>query len=108
MPSLALLFELAERARFCMVLMVRRSSEKSQNFVSLENAKRLAAAWCEYLESHAYRRVYSCVVRPHTPRRAGTGIGKIRSRKVGGEWLLLLPREVYLKGWSGLDIHRRP
>jgi hypothetical protein len=98
MPALALLFELAERA-----------GQSSEGFVGaprgvdlkirLDQARR-AAAWCEYLESHA-RRVYSCVVTPQL-RAARELAEKIRSRKVGAHGFFSC-REVYLKGWSGLD-----
>jgi putative DNA primase/helicase len=98
MPALALLFELAERAG--------RSSEGSVGAprgidlkIRLDQARR-AAAWCEYLESHA-RRVYSCVVTPQL-RAARELAEKIRSRKVGDGGFFSC-REVYLKGWSGLD-----
>jgi putative DNA primase/helicase len=97
MPSLALLFELADRA----------SSEGfdgsqlalSQNFVTLRHARQ-AAAWCDYLESHA-RRVYSCIVTPQL-RAAHELAGKIKRRRVGvgGSFSC---REVYLNGWTGLD-----
>ncbi len=98
MPALALLFELAERAG--------RGSEGSVGAprgidlkIRLNQARR-AAAWCEYLESHA-RRVYSCVVTPQL-RAARELAEKIRSRKVGADGFFSC-REVYLKGWSGLD-----
>jgi putative DNA primase/helicase len=51
MPSLALLFELADRASIegfdgsCLA--------GRENFVSLEHTRQ-AAAFCDYLESHAY------------------------------------------------------
>jgi hypothetical protein len=67
--------------------------------VSLHHA-RLAAAWCEYLESHA-RRVYSCIVTPQL-RAARELADKIKKRKVGADGFFSC-REVYLKGWSGLD-----
>jgi putative DNA primase/helicase len=97
MPSLALLFELAERASSDGF--DGSSLAQSQNFVSLENA-RLAAAWCDYLESHAYR-IYSCVVSPHM-RAARELASKIRNRKVGAGGFFSC-REVYVKGWSGLN-----
>jgi putative DNA primase/helicase len=65
MPALALLFELADRAaEGGFVGFVGSPSGEIQNFgeVSLEHAKQ-AAAWSDYLESHA-RRVYSCIVTP--------------------------------------------
>jgi hypothetical protein len=86
MPSLALLFHLAEAAG-------------GGDTVSLDSTRR-AAAWCEYLESHA-RRVYSCIVTPQL-RAARELAGKIKHRKVGTEGFFSC-RDVYLKGWSGLD-----
>ena len=57
MPSLALLFELADGGA---------------GTVSLQHAKQ-AAAWCDYLESHA-RRIYSMIVSPE--RQAATELGR--------------------------------
>jgi hypothetical protein len=71
----------------------------SQNFVSLEHARK-AAAWCEYLESHA-RRVYSCIVTPQL-RAARELAERIKQRKIGAKGVFSC-RDVYLKGWSGLD-----
>jgi putative DNA primase/helicase len=98
MPSLALLFELADRA----------SSEgfeasvlaHAQNFVSLEHARQ-ATACCDYLESHA-RRIYSCIVTPRL-RAARDLAEKIQHRKVGADGQFSC-RDVYVKGWSGLDL----
>jgi putative DNA primase/helicase len=97
MPSLALLFELADLASF-------EGFEASfiaecDNFVSLEHAK-MAAAWCDYLESHALR-VYSCVVTPQL-RAAQELADKIEKRRIGANGFFSC-RDVYLKGWSGLD-----
>lgn len=89
MPALALLFELASQA----------AVDGETDTVSLEHA-RMAAAWCDYLESHA-RRVYSCVVTPQL-RAARELLDKIRKRKVGAGGFFSC-RDVYLKGWSGLD-----
>jgi len=100
MPSLALLFELADRAAGGFDGFVGANPGESQNFrVSLEHAKQ-AAAWCEYLESHA-RRVYSCVT---TSRMRGARelADKIKQKKVGANGSFTC-RDVYLKGWSGLD-----
>jgi hypothetical protein len=94
MPALALLFELADRAGaegFDGVTLATAS-----RLVTLEHAKQ-AAAWCEYVESHA-RRIYSCVVTPQ--RRAAQELAqKIRKRKLDPVFSC---RDVYLKGWSGL------
>ncbi len=98
MPSLAVLFELADSAGG-FEGSVGSTMGKSQNFVSLEHTQQ-AAAWCEYLESHA-RRVYSCVVKPQL-RAAQELAGKLKSRKVGTDGLFSC-RDIYLKGWSGLD-----
>ena len=90
MPSLALLFHLADCAK----------SGRTEDSVSLQHA-RLAAAWCAYLESHA-RRVYSCVTTPQL-RAARELASKIRQRKVPLSDNRFSLRDVYLKGWSGLD-----
>jgi hypothetical protein len=89
MPALSVLFELAAWA----------VGNGSAGTVSLEHARQ-AAAWCEYLESHA-RRVYSCVVTPQL-RAARELAEKIKKRKIGADGFFSC-REVYLKGWSGLD-----
>src|ERR1019366_8526028 len=97
MPSLALLFELADRASS--VGFDSSSLARSQNFVSLEHARQ-AAAWCDYLETHAGR-VYSCVVTPQL-RAAQELADNITKRKVGVDGLFSC-RDVYRHGWSGLD-----
>jgi putative DNA primase/helicase len=89
MPSLALLFELAEWA----------AGNSAMRAVSLDHARK-AAMWCEYLESHS-RRVYSCVTTPQL-RAARELAEKITKRKVGADGFFSC-REVYLKGWTGLD-----
>jgi putative DNA primase/helicase len=89
MPTLAVLFHLAEAAG--------RGGEADT--VRLKHAQQ-AAAWCEYLESHA-RRVYSCIVTPRL-RAARELADKIKRRKVGADGFFSC-RDVYLKGWSGLD-----
>ena len=100
MPVLALLFELADRASGGSEAFVGATPGDSNNFwVSLEHARQ-AAAWCEYLESQA-KRVYSCVVTAQM-RAARELADKIKAKKVGASGSLSC-REVYLKGWSGLD-----
>jgi putative DNA primase/helicase len=89
MPALAVLFHLAETA----------AGNGDADTVSLRHAQQ-AAAWCEYLESHA-RRVYSCIVTPQL-RAARELADKIKHRKVGTDRFFSC-RDVYLKGWSGLD-----
>jgi len=97
MPSLALLFELADRAGS--VGFEGSSLANHENFVGLEHAER-AVAWCEYLESHA-QRVYSCIVTPQM-RAARELADKIKRRKVAADRFFSC-RDIYLKGWSGLD-----
>jgi hypothetical protein len=94
MPSLALLFELADRAASGAL-----SSQTADLFVSLEHARQ-AAAFCAYLESHA-RRIYACLTTPQM-RAAQELAEKTKSNKVGVNGIFTL-RDVYLKGWSGLD-----
>jgi putative DNA primase/helicase len=101
MPSLGLLFELAAQAASdgfdgCALAY-------SQNFVSLDHAKQ-AAAWCEYLESHA-RRVYSCTEAPKlkAARDLAEKIKRreIRNKEHGSDWFSA--RDVYINGWTGLN-----
>lgn len=92
MPSLALLFELADQE-------ANGRCDPSEQQVSLKHAQQ-AAAWCEYLESHAGR-VYSCVVTPQV-RAANELSQKIKARKVGDANGWFTGRDVYLKRWSGL------
>ena len=98
MPSLALLFELAERGGFDGF--VGGPQAHSKNFVSLENAKR-AAAGCEYFESHA-KRVYSCIVTPQlrAARELADHIKRkhIANKDSGFDWFT--SRDVYRKGWA--------
>jgi putative DNA primase/helicase len=89
MPALALLFQLTDVA----------AANGGADIVSLRHAQR-AAAWCDYLESHA-RRVYSCIVTPQL-RAARELAEKIKLRKIGADGFFSC-RDVYLKGWSGLD-----
>ena len=87
MPSLALLFELADWG----------ACRSDGETVSLEHARQ-AAAWCDYLETHAAR-VYSCVASPQ--RRAARALSeKIKSREFPKVFTL---RDVYQHDWSGLD-----
>jgi putative DNA primase/helicase len=94
LPALALLFELADRAASGFDF-----TDAADLRVSLEHAKQ-AAAFCEYLESHA-NRIYSCVTTPQM-RAARELADKIKARKIGADGFFNA-REVYLKGWSGLD-----
>jgi hypothetical protein len=101
MPALALLFELADRSTnpdFAInVRFIQGDTKKAE--VSLEHARQ-AAAFCDYLESHA-KRIYSCVITPSI-RAAHVLASKIKTKKIGKDgWFSL--REVYLKNWSGLE-----
>lgn len=89
MSALSLLFEMATQA----------AGGGEAETVSLLHAQ-MAAAWCDYLESHA-RRVYSCIVTPQL-RAARELADKIKKRKIGVNGFFSC-RDVYLKGWSGLD-----
>jgi putative DNA primase/helicase len=94
MPSLALLFELADLAAAG-----GPRSDSSDFLVSLEHAKQ-AAAFCTYLESHAHR-IYSCVTTPQM-RAAQELAARIKSRKIGAD-VAFSVRDLYLKGWTSLD-----
>ena len=94
MPSLALLFELADRAAADEEIGLGMT-------VSLDHAKQ-AAVFCEYLESHA-RRVYACIISPET--RAARDLA--RHIRIHNLPEVFKTREVYLKGWSGLDSPER-
>jgi hypothetical protein len=84
MPSLALLFELADGG-------VRA--------VSLAHAQQ-AAAWCDYLESHA-RRVYAMIISPE--RQAAAELG----RRLAAGWKrtegMFSVRDVYQNDWRSLE-----
>ncbi len=90
MPSLALLFELADQAA---------SGIWSSDQVDLEHGKQ-AAACCEYLESHA-KRLYSCVTTP-AMRAAAELAEHIRAGRIGQQGTFH-GRDVYRPQWSGLD-----
>lgn len=93
MPSLAALFELADRAA--------NGDLAAEMSVNLDHAKQ-AAALCDYLEFHAHR-VYACVTSPecHAARELARHI------QHGDLPLIFSTRSVYLKGWSALDTPER-
>jgi hypothetical protein len=93
MPTLAGLFELADLAA--------RGSLGAELLISLEHTRQ-AAAFCDYLGSHA-RRVYACVVTPEC-RSARELARHIREKDISETFS---PRNVYLRGWSGLDTPER-
>ena len=89
MPSLALLFHLVDTV-----------GSGVGSAVSLQ-AARLAASWCEFLESHVRNKVYAAERQPGlSPARALAT--KIRNGAVTDS---LTPRDVYHKGWRGLKNH---
>jgi putative DNA primase/helicase len=94
MPALALLFELADLAVAGLDI-----TDSSNLLVSLEHTRQ-AAAFCDYLESHA-NRIYSCVTTPQM-RAAQELADRIKTRRVGADGFFSC-RDIYLKGWSGLD-----
>jgi putative DNA primase/helicase len=97
MPALALLFELADQA-VTGFQDFEAGPDGAYLCVSLEHARQ-AAAWCDYLETHAHR-IYSCVTTPQM-RAAQVLAEKIKKHKLGTSSFSC--RDVYLKGWSGLD-----
>jgi hypothetical protein len=98
MPSLALLFELADWAAEGPGV---AGAIGSDGFLcaSLEHAQQ-AVAWCDYLESHT-KRIYSCITTPQM-RAAQLLAEKLRKRQIAPDGFFSC-RDVYLKGWSGLD-----
>jgi hypothetical protein len=98
MPALALLFELADWAAAGPGDVENGAADQFLR-ISLEHATQ-AVAWCEYLESHA-RRIYSCVTTPQM-RAAQLLAEKLKKHQIAPDGFFSC-REVYLKGWSGLD-----
>lgn len=100
MPSLAALFELADRVHDSVGFVGSAPGTLPIIEVSLEHAQQ-AAGWCDYLETHA-RRMYSCMTSPalHAARELAD---KIRKRNVGAKDGFFSCRDVYAKCWSGLD-----
>jgi putative DNA primase/helicase len=100
MPALALLFELADRAAAGLQSLEGGPGQADDwPCISLEHTKQ-AVAWCGYLESHA-RRIYSCITTPQM-RAAQVFAEKLKKRQIAPDGFFSC-REVYLKGWSGLD-----
>jgi hypothetical protein len=83
MPAIALILHVAENGEVPEVPLIQ--------------AQR-AAAWCEFLESHA-RRVYSCVT--SLPNRLAAELGEKLKQGVLRDKFRL--RDIYLRGWAGLD-----
>jgi putative DNA primase/helicase len=101
MPSLAGLFCLIELAAKQDTSLLTFFDIQPQ-LISLDQARR-AVDWCAYLEPNA-RRVYSCIVSPAV-RSAHELVFKLKAGKLGHGTFRV--REVYLKGWSGLDTPER-
>lgn len=89
MPSLAVLFCLAEWA----------GDGGELEAIPLQSTQQ-AAAWCDYLESHAHR-LYSCITTPQM-RAARELARKLETGEVGAAGSFTA-REIYGNGWSGLD-----
>lgn len=89
MPSLAGLFELAD--------LVDQGNPLAEASITLEHTRQ-AAAFCDFLASHA-RRIYACVVTPEL-RSARELARHIAAEDVPD---VFSTRFVYLKGWSGLQ-----
>lgn len=86
MPTLSLIFHLIDAA----------SGMDVGNGVSLQAAER-AAAWCEYLESHA-RRIYGLV--ESLPIKAATTLAaRVKKKALGTSFTV---RDVYRRQWSFL------
>lgn len=92
LPTLAGLFEMADAA----------AQSRDAVSINLAHAQQ-AAAWCEYLESHA-KRIYSCVTSPEA-HAARLLAGHIEHGDIGESFST---REVYaLHHWAGLDTPER-
>lgn len=87
MPSLAALFEIADRV-------ADDGHLDDEVSVNVDHASQ-AVAFCAYLESHA-RRVYSCMVSPES--RAAHELARHISN--GDLQATFTTREIYLKGWA--------
>lgn len=86
MPSIAALLELADIDDF------------SRGAVISPDHAVAAVAWCRYLESHAWR-VYSCIVSPQCYAARELA----RHLQEGHPKSSFTARDVYVKGWRGLD-----
>jgi putative DNA primase/helicase len=84
MPSLALLFAVADGCLECVPL----------------SQTRLACDWCDYLETHA-RRVYASQARP--AHHAATALSRRLARGWKREEGVFTVRDVYRNGWNLLD-----
>jgi hypothetical protein len=92
MPSLALLLHLTDWADAQMDM----ESPLALGAVSLQSAK-LAAAWCDYLETHA-RKIFAGAIRPDL-RAAHALAARIRQHKIKDGTSV---REIYRNQWASL------
>jgi hypothetical protein len=90
MPSLAALFELAD-------MVANDEFLGDEVLVGIDHAHQ-AVAFCRYLESHA-NRVYSCLI----SLECRAAIELARHISNGELQEKFTTRDIYLKGWSGLD-----
>ena len=91
MPTLALLFELADRAAESSDGFVGSNLAESQNFVSLDHARQ-AAAYCEYLGASSKK---SVLLRDDSPDEGrARSRGKNQKTEDWSEWLLLVSRSL--------------
>lgn len=91
-PSLALIFHLIE---FVSGNIGKTTGDV--NFVQLASAEK-AAAWCDYLEQHAYR-IYAMSVNANT-NSANVILKKLREGKLSNPFTI---RDIYRKQWTGLQ-----
>lgn len=91
LPTLAGLFELADAV-------ADGTGLGSEVSINLEHA-RTAAAYCDYLRSHAHR-VYGCIVSPEV----GAAQELCRHIKAGDLSNPFTTRDVYRKCWRDLDV----
>jgi putative DNA primase/helicase len=101
MPSLALLFRLADLADQAGEgeFRITPNAGEDKLRIPLQNVRQ-AAAMCEYLESHA-RRTYSSILTPQM-RAAHELAARIKRREIGAGGIFS-SRELYRKGWASLD-----
>lgn len=91
-PSLALIFHLIEFAAGNVGI-----NTDDVNFVQLASAEK-SAAWCDYLEQHAYR-IYAMGANANTDS-ANVVLKKLREGKLSNPFTI---RDIYRKKWTGLQ-----
>ena len=78
---------------------VRSRTQSRNTIVSLTHTQQ-AAAWCEYLESHA-RRIYAMIISPE--RQAAAEQGRHLAEGWKQDEGIFTVRDVYRNQWTGLD-----